>query len=821
MMKSQVLPYQPKTSNRWLVRPMAAACAVAAASITGLATQPAMAALEEVMVTATRRTTTDIQTTPIAISALNSELIDELVPRDLGDIAAQVPNFVAGKQPGFRSAAFAIRGVGTTSIIVYQDAQVGVTIDDFVLPSVQTQNTEIFDIEQIEVLRGPQGTLFGKNTTGGVINIKTKKPRMDENSVELQGKVEEYGRYEGRAALNWGATDTLAFRAAGIYIKSDGYYENGASYGPVTPFSPNAPYAGATGQGDGDDIGGDDVFSGRLKALWEPTDNFSALVQYEIIRDKGDSPPSVNTTPIGAPLTFNALGLTQDSGDPIKNAAVTDRDDLLLNMSDGHVIDVDGYYLNMDWTVGDYTLSSVTGYREQDSELPSTYVGEVGPGGSLFDANRQDERETFQQEVRIASQFDGAFNFVAGAFYQTDDTTFCVNQVLGFLDLFGLGFDNFGDPTFFDNNPQVLCNEQEAENWAVFGDVTYDFTDRWSLGAGFRWTEEEKDWKGRNQVFYQALGGGFDPNLTWEDFSDPLGAADFNLYNTGVVEDNESWEEPTYRATISYQATDDTFTYFTYSRGFKSGGYNDQTGTSGNEITPELAAPTDPEIADSFELGLKTEALDNNLRLDLAAFYVEYSDAQRDLVTTFTNEFGAEFQETRFFNAAEMEVWGLEAQFAWALTDNFTLRGNASYLDSEYKEFIADTNGDGMDDIDLSDRPVNRAPEWLWNVDAVYQHELFGGNMSWLVNANYEDDAIFVYSVVDPAFDGKTDSRTLFNASVTFTSEDSRYFVRVYGKNLTDETYKVGELPVADLWTFAYYGEPRAFGMEVGVNFGD
>ena len=135
-------------------------------------------------------------------------------------------------------------------------------------------------------------------------------------------------------------------------------------------------------------------------------------------------------------MLFNALGLSKDRGDPIKNGAVTNRDDLLLHMSDGHQIDIDGYYLNMDYTMGEYTLSSVTGYREQDSELPNTYTGEVGPN-SLFDANRQDHRETFQQELRVASEFSGPINFVAGGFYQTDDTTFCVNQVLGFCRPYG------------------------------------------------------------------------------------------------------------------------------------------------------------------------------------------------------------------------------------------------------------------------------------------------------------------------------------------------------------------------------------------------
>src|SRR5690606_38339541 len=161
-----------------------------------------------------------------------------------------------------------------------------------------TQVLEMFDIAQVEVLRGPQGTLFGKNTTGGVINVKTKRPVMDELSADLRARIGSFDRREGRFAFNVPLIeDQLALRIAGIQIKSDGYFENGASYGPVVAFTPNHPDVGATGQGDGSDIGGDDVFSGRLKLAWEPADIFAALLHYERIRDNGDTPPLVNGTP--------------------------------------------------------------------------------------------------------------------------------------------------------------------------------------------------------------------------------------------------------------------------------------------------------------------------------------------------------------------------------------------------------------------------------------------------------------------------------------------------------------------------------------------
>ncbi len=797
----------------------AAACAAFQLPAQAADSQPV---LEEILVTATRRGDVDVQTTPVAVTALSAEDVARMVPRDLGDIAIAVPNFSAGKPPGFNAASFAMRGVGQTSIIVYADAHVGVTVDDFVVPHIQTQALEMFDIEQVEVLRGPQGTLFGKNTTGGVINVRTKRPQLQETSAEVQAKFAKFNRREQRFAINLPVGDTFAMRAAGARLRSDGYYRNGASYGPVDPngLFPANPLTGTSGTGNGSREGGDDVFSGRFKALWQPSDTFAAMFTYEIIRDRGDSPPTVNTTPAGdARLTWNLLGLTQDpERDRLTHAAITNRDDLLLNMTDGHQVEVNGYYLNLEWDVGAFTINSVTGYREQDSELPNTYTGEVGPN-SLFDANRSDERETFQQEVRVSSNFDGPVNFVAGGFVQNDETTFCVLQVLGFLDLLGLGQSFFGDPTFFNNNPQILCNEQDASNWALFGEATWNLTDRFSVGAGFRYTHEEKDWRGRNQVFIQALDGGFDPNLNANTLGSILDAANFKRFPTGVVSNSNSWNEPTWRFTLGYDASDAVYTYFTYSRGFKSGAYNDQTGTTGQPILPANAAPTDPEKADSFEAGVKLDLFDSRLRLDAIGFYVTYEDAQRDLVAQFQNSFGQTFQETRFFNAAEVTAAGIELEATALVTANLMLKANLGWLDTEYDSFEADTDFDGVTDIDLSGRPVNRAPEWQFSVDAIYTHQWLTGELSWAVNVNYEDESVFVYSNVDPAFDGTTDKRTLVNASVTYTDAEDRYFMRLYAKNISNELYRVGELPVADLWTFAYYGQPRTFGAEFGAKF--
>ncbi|GIX29750.1 MAG: hypothetical protein KatS3mg124_0222 [Porticoccaceae bacterium] len=809
------------------VRHLAAAVAAAGLLPAPLWAQTARTAvLEEILVTATRRAETDIQTTPVAVTAVSAEDVERLIPEDLGDVLAYAPNVVNGKQPGFNSANFAIRGVGQNGIILYFENQVGVTVDDFVIPHIQTANVKMLDVESVEILRGPQGTLFGKNTTGGVVNVKTKRPELGANTLSLRGQVAEFGRYEAQGILNVSLGENAAFRAAMLQEKSDGYFKNGAAYGPVGDLGVGYPLVGATGKGDGGDVGGADAFTARYKLRWQPTDSLDVNLAYEVVRDNGDSVPSYNSTPPDSPFLWNLLGFTRDPGDPVKHVGVTNRNDALLKMGEkGHNIDVDGYYLNVDWELADgYTLTTFAGRRETDSWLASTYTGEVGPV-SLFDATRQDRRETTQVEVRLATDLEGPLNWVGGVFYQEDDTVFTVAQLLGFVDMTLPSAALFGDPFFFNNNPQVLSNAQDAESLAVFFDLTWELNDRWTLGAGARYTEEKKEWIGRNQRFIQALGGGWDPDFTWQDLGEPLRAADFKRWPDGVVTDDEEWNEPTWRVTLGYQATDDLYYYGTYARGFKSGGYNDQTGTGGNPIEELQKRPTDPETADSFELGMRSEWLDNSLRLNLTGFYVIYDDSQQQLLAEIQadrdgdGEVDSVFQETRFFNAAKIEVYGLELETLWQVTDDFAIRGSLGWLDSKFEEFRADTNFDGVIDTDLSDKDVPRAPEWTWNLDFLYGHPFLGGRLEWNLNLDYVDEAVYAYTSVPTTPDGITDERTLVNLSATYRPDRGSWWIRAFGKNLTDEEYRLGELPVANLWVMAFYGQPTTFGIEGGVDF--
>ncbi|MDH4311561.1 MAG: TonB-dependent receptor [Gammaproteobacteria bacterium] len=829
---------------------------LAAAAVAPAVAQEASVGLEEVLVTATRAGITNLQQTPVSVSAVTAEDIDRMVARDISGIASSVPGFSASRITAFNAASFAMRGVGLTDIIVYQDAPVGVTMDDFVLPSVQTQLLDTFDIESVEILRGPQGTLFGKNTTGGAVNIRSKRPDMDEMGADFSLGYGSFNAVRAQGSIDVPVIDdVLALRFVGAYSKSDGYYKLGANYGPINTlnifagtFAPfNIPgVTGTTGEGSpSKSSGGDDNLNGRIKAQWNPTDNLKFLAQYEIMRDRSDAVPAYNDTPPDGPYLWNFLGFTRPNGDPLDNVGSTQRQDSLLKMADGQVIDVDGIYLNMEWDVGYGTIYANAGKRTQDEHLPNTYTGAApvnqatGEVISLFDATRDTTRDTTQFEARFASDFDGAVNFVAGVFQQTNDAEFCVVQVLGFIDLaFDLGA--LGLPQQLNNSsPQVLCNKQDSDSLAGYVDATWEVTDQFSLTGGYRMTRDERSWTGRTQVGFDLLDDNqFNGSLSWQDFSDPLQAGNFNKYPGGIIVNDktpgfenlsETWTEPSWRIVGSYKFTDKLFGYATISEGYKAGGYNDQTGTSGLMVSA-LTRPVDPEFATNYEIGMKWESEDGRFRLNPTAFFTTYDDAQRAVNILTVNEAGATFQETVFYNAAEVEAKGIELEFQAAVTDNFRLRAQASYLNAEYKKFVINqpeitdpVTGATIQEFNgnFSGLPVPRSPELMGSIQGVYTWELASGSRVELGAEYYhEDENLFYISAAGRQFDAYLDAKDLLNASLTYVAKDARWFVRGYGKNLTDERYRIASQSVATLWTHSQFGPPINFGVEFGMGFG-
>jgi iron complex outermembrane receptor protein len=561
----------------------------------------------------------------------------------------------------------------------------------------------------------------------------------------------------------------------------------------------------------------------RAKLLWEPSDKFDALLQYELIRDSSETPAPVNETPINDGtrfFLFDALGVGSQgnvNSDPILNAGVTNRSGALMRMDEGHRVNVDGIYLNMNLDVGIGTLTSITGWRSQRSRLPSTYTGQApvaadGSVLSLFDATRDDDRKTWQQELRFASDLGGSFDFVAGVFHQQDDTDFCVNQLLGFLDLTGgpLPFGAWND------TPYILCNAQKAKSTAVFAEGTFKATDKLTITAGGRYTWERKTWRGRQQAFIPTLGGGFDLSLT---LNNTLDASVYN-FPAGVVTVKSRDNLPTYRISASYEATDDVFLYATYSHGFKGGGFNDQIGgfaPFGTDLDAfaEAAAATRPEKADSYEIGLKSEFLNNRARFNITGFWVDYTDLQKQIVVPITVN-GQPNQVTRFFNAASARVKGIEAEATIIPAKGLTLRGVLGYQDAKYLKYVTPIAAG----YDLSTAPLDRAPKWQWSLDGTYSAPITD---QWKVtlntNLSYVGRNLFTQSISDERDNTFLRARTLLNASITFAESDDKYWLRLVGKNLTDKRYETASQVVGGLWTFTLYGPPRYYGVEAGLKF--
>lgn len=864
--------------NRGIAAPLIASVAFALLATMG-APQFAVAeeerVLEEIIVTGTKRNTSQ-QDTPIAISTITANDISKTFGNDIRAIGDLSPNVNLTLQTGFNALAGGIRGTGSISILTTQDPSVGILIDEFALSHVQTQFVELFDLEQVEIYRGPQGTLFGKNSTGGVISITSKRPDLDEYGadVRLVGGGYTGGAQTGKAQLGIDIPlipGKLGLRFAGSLTKEEGFYTNDKD----TAVFPNAPILGAFGldpadlppeldtrtRGDGSRLGGKDVAAAKTKLLWQPNDRYEAYFLWELVRDRSDSPPGVNETPGGEGFLFDALGFpgiqTAGHSDPFSTGQT--QQGAGINMRDGHRVDIDGFYLNQRLDFDNFSIKSITGYREQEETLPSTYTGEAFL--SLFDATRNLEREQFQQEFRFVSDFDGPLNFVAGGIYISDDLDFRSNATVGltaiipssnaetgtFLD--PRGFINLdlrgltGDP----DNGQV---KQNRESLAFYLDGTYDINEKFSLTMGIRQTKDEKE-------FFKPTGAGAacnefteeldavlaDPGLPFDpltncsadlrsnavsragitgDEVDPRRSALLPSQYAFIADDKEEWSETTWRVVLDYKANDDTLLYLSVATGFLAGGYSE---TCSQLVT---CINYDPETNTNYEIGIKTDLLDSRLRLNAAFFYTEFEDLQRNQVFAFTQANGDPGQETITLNAGESHAMGVELEATWLINENFSLKTSFGWLDAEYDTFAFDTDpSDAIPALDLTSLSVPFAAEYQFGIEGNYDVTLSnGGNIQVTAGLHYQDEA--ETSPFDPnaaaagiarhPTNTQMEERTLVNANITYSSPDERYHLTLFGKNLTNEEYRASANSVGALWNFTQYGAPRQWGLELGFN---
>ncbi len=728
----------------------------------GLASNNVTAALEEVLVTAQKREQS-LQDTPIAITAFDKAAIDARGISDIQDLARFAPNVQIVESPaGSSGVTIAIRGASTINPAVTWEPVVGLYLDGVFLGKNLGGIFDIAELERVEVLRGPQGTLYGKNTVGGAINMITRLP-SEEFGGQLDLSVGNEGHAMGKLRIDTGALGR--FRASAAYLKAerDGFYDNI----DLDPGGGQNPFVNPRSS---DEFNNLDSEVWRIDAVFDVSDTFSARYVYD--HSKRNQEPSKGQLTDVNPLVFEGFGVgflaplldlytvsERDNASSISN----DFAQFENSETDGHALFLD-YEVGSWGALGDVQLKSITSFRELD------YEDSVDIDGSpidLFHSGRDIEYEQFSQEFQLLGNTDNV-SYVVGLYYFEEEA-----DVVNPITFFGL----FGSAT--DVNEYGI----DGESIALYGQAEWSppSMERLSVTLGLRYTGEDKD---QYIVHPNASGTGF----------------------TFDVEDSDSWDNTSGSLIVAYDLADDINVYGKVSQGWKSGGFNGEAPTA-----DAFREGYDAEEVVSFEAGIKSRFADGNVQLNAAVFYNDVSDLQ---VSVFLEGAGA--AASNVANAGEATFQGLELELVWQLAESVVVSANYGYLDAEYDEFIEN----GVDVKDAKDVPY--APENTLSLTLDWALGNVGfGDLDLHVDWNYNDDYV-PYINPDQNATSMIESYDILNASlilseVSIGSHSSLQF-SLWGKNITDEEYRQNTIPFG-LWTISYFGQTATYGFDARLNF--
>ncbi|RDV27382.1 TonB-dependent receptor [Alteromonas aestuariivivens] len=719
--------------------------------------------LEKITVTAQKRTQS-IQEVPLSIATLNGEQFESLFSagEDILALATHVPGLYAESSNGRVAPRFYIRGLGNTDFDLAASQPVSIVMDEVVMENVVLKSFPLFDIQQVEVLRGPQGTLFGRNTTAGIVKFDTVKPSQDFDAYAKLG-FGTYNTLNFEGAVAGGLTDDLSARFSVLSQQRDDYIDNAF-----------------TDQKDA--LGGYDEKAWRAQLLYNPNDRFSALLNLHG-RDLE-----------GTASVFRANIFDKGSNnlnDNYDRETVYFDGDLDGNGADNNPQEYEGFgsSLRLTYQLDTVELVSITAYEEADGYSLGDIDGGSGsgetsnPGFIPFSAVTQDslnDLEQFTQELRIASNTNGAVNWQAGAFYF--DSSFNVTSIDGY----------FGATTVFHENT----------TWAIFGQSSYQVTDKLNVTGGVRYTHDEKSL----DVGDQNVNG----------FALVTGDATIQDYEHTNVDDGQV----SFELSANYKLTDDASLFARYANGFRA-----QT-IQGRDVAFEGSpSVADAETINSVELGIKSDLLDNTLRLNAAAYYYQIDDMQFSAI-------GGGNNFTALVNADKGVGYGFEVDAKWLATDSLTLTAGYSYNHTEIQDDSltvqpCGSNADFEGNCTVTDprlegnlaiidgNPFPQAPESILSFTARYSVPVG------------ENGEVFVYT--DWAFQGET-NLFLYEA-VEFTTKDNfegglrvgyenfnhNYTVALFGRNITDEHNVKGAVDFNNLT--GIMNEPRVWGVEAKVMF--
>ena len=746
----------------------------------------AQALLEEVIVTAQKREQS-LQDVPVAVTAFTGERLVESGIRDFFEVSNIDPALIVGKSQTTTTASFSIRGVFTSSQNFGLESSVGLYVDGVYRSRQSAMINNLVDLNSIEVLRGPQGTLFGRNTPAGAVSMTTRRPDFDgEGYLDLQGGDLDLLSIDGAKSFTV-IEDKLTIRATGFYMERDGYID---TVGVET--------------GDEEDALEDrDRFGGRLQALFTPSDDVTILVSADY--------SEIDETCCTAGNWVNNLEAQQlpPGSEPVlgtdnnviaAGGTVIDQDDFFDNRVATSFLPVSqnedkGVSVQLDWALSNFDFTSITAYREFDSfDRVDGDFYDIDAVERINDA----EQSQFSQEFRIAHEGD-RLSYVAGLFYFEQELDSFVRTDVG-PDTGPL----VGVPSFLfpEDGYAFDIAEQDHTAYAVFGQADFNLTETLLLTAGLRWTKEDKDMTNTHREVNPGPGfAAFPPIAPRDD-----------------VDEEIDDDQVTGTAKLTWFASDDIMFYASYGTGYKAGGINT------DRISPTLNTVFDAETSEAFELGMKAEFPEQALRINVALHNTITDDLQT-----------ISFQGTGFAlqNAGKAEAMGGELDVLWQPFETTTLTLAYAHNDAEYDDFeqgdcqiatpfhtgVEDptANGDGSCDRSgglLSGNPENSL------VTSFRQDFLLTGNISAFIYGEYiwQDERMTDVNNDPLKF---ADDYSIINARAGLIFENLDLEITAWGRNLGDEEYTntISDGVAQPGRLIAYFNEPTTWGVSIRKNF--
>jgi outer membrane receptor protein involved in Fe transport len=802
------------------------------------------ARLEEVIVTAEKRVTT-VQDTPIAVTAFTGEELQRALISKPMDLQFSVPNMLMSKGQ-FSTAAISIRGIGNLAVGSASDNGTGNHFNGVYLNNGRIFEMEFYDAERVEVLRGPQGTLYGRNTTAGVVNFITRKPE-DEFGGDfiVEGGNYDYAKVKG--ALNIPLTDNLAQRFAVFYTERNGYVDNRYT---------------------GNDIDGRDMYSLRSGTRWA-NDTTDATLTVNYFKEDSDRMRGSNQSCLRDPdgiIGCLPTGLADDttnsaataSGfmtstfiEPLTGLPFPDDDfinsprssnprEQWMDYTPEYKIDDTIVAFEINHEFGKLTLTSLTGYHNSDYDASNDYDfnvasepwpmevtmqrGSAGPitVDRLYNVDRSITKpEQWSQELRLASDYDGDWNFMLGGFYLTYESTDSYTIYSSAVELTGELLNLDPSQRLYQN----LADPYQLDTYATFGELYWQAREDITVTFGLRYTREEK--KASQRTVYLAF------------LSDPTSE------NGGYSDFEGKWDEPTGKFNVSWNTTDNIMSYVTLSRSYKSGGFNPISAES-PLLDPALGgnpdyAEFDPEFINALELGLKSRLFSDSLQANVTYFYYDYEGLQIGKITN----------QTSINENNDATIQGFEGEFIWVPDVRWRFTANLAWLDTEMgdgesvdpaninllgtTENIVSTPFNNMyvgpgcptgtatcDGLptQLKGNELPNSPEYSVNLGVGYIWPLSNG-MEIDANTNYYWQDEF-YTRIFNAPNDKLDSWEVWNATLTLYSADRSWFVGLWGMNLLNDDFITGQAlgdQNVGLATNQFLLEPRTYGVSVGYSF--